>query len=356
MCRFYYVIFLTLLVSALGYADQVVLKNGDRLTGSITRSDTDDLTLKTDYADEVIIQWSAIQEINSSQSLHLTTQDGKTIAGPITSSDGQLVIATSGGKLEIPKDQITGLRNDEEQAAYEQSLHPPVTKGWAGGTTVGFALTHGNSETKNLNLAFNADRKTLHDDTIAYMNTVYATNDAPGAFPSVTANTIQAGARYAHDLKKPLFAFGTADFQTDQLQTLDLRSVFGGGLGVHVISTANTTLDLIAGLNYTREKYGSGGLTPGTGFTRNFPALIIGEEFMHRIGDSTVLTEKAYVFPNLDPVGDYRVTLNVGSTTKLSKWLAWQNAFGDIYVTNPPSAKKRTDLLLTTGLNLTFMR
>ena len=36
------------------------------------------------------------------------------------------------------------------------------------------------------------------------------------------------------------------------------------------------------------------------------------------------------------------------------KWLAWQDAFGDIYVTNPPFAKKKTDLLLTTGLNVTF--
>ena len=44
-------------------------------------------------------------------------------------------------------------------------------------------------------------------------------------------------------------------FQTDALQTLDLRSVFGGGLGLHAIKNDRTTLDLLGGINYTREKY-----------------------------------------------------------------------------------------------------
>ena len=49
---------------------------------------------------------------------------------------------------------------------------------------MGFALTRGNSETSNLAIAFTADRKTLHDHLGLYTNSVYATNDAPGAIPS----------------------------------------------------------------------------------------------------------------------------------------------------------------------------
>jgi L-aminopeptidase/D-esterase-like protein len=30
------------------------------------------------------------------------------------------------------------------------------------------------------------------------------------------------------------------------------------------------------------------------------------------------------------------------------------NAFGDIYVTNPPAGSKQNDILLTTGLNISF--
>ena len=165
---------------------------------------------------------------------------------------------------------------------------------------------------------------------------------------SVTANTTQGGARYAHNLTTRLFGYWSADFQTDALQGLNLRSVLGGGLGLHVINTNVTTLDLLGGLNYTRESY--------TTLSRNFAAVTLGEELMQKLGVSTVLNEKLYFFPNLNQTGEYRATFNLGTVTKLSKWLGWQNAFGDIYVTNPPAGKKQNDILLTTGLNVSFTR
>jgi len=37
------------------FADQVILKNGDRLSGTIVKSDDKNLVLKADYAGEVTI-------------------------------------------------------------------------------------------------------------------------------------------------------------------------------------------------------------------------------------------------------------------------------------------------------------
>jgi putative salt-induced outer membrane protein YdiY len=175
---------------------------------------------------------------------------------------------------------------------------------------------------------------------------VYATNDAPGAVPATTANAIQGGIRYDHDLTKRLFAFVGADFQTDDLQALNLRSVLGGGLGYHAIKNDRTTLDFLGGANYTHENYVT--------FNRSFAALSLGEEFTHKLGMSTLITQKFYMFPNLDDLGQYRGTFNLGTVTKFNKWFGWQNAFGDIYVTNPPAGKKQNDIIFTTGLNVTL--
>lgn len=41
-------------------ADEVTLKNGDRLTGTIIKSDAKTLDIKTEFAGVVTIQWSAI--------------------------------------------------------------------------------------------------------------------------------------------------------------------------------------------------------------------------------------------------------------------------------------------------------
>jgi hypothetical protein len=222
------------------FADQIVLTNGDRLTGTITKSDDKTLVIKTEFAGDVTVQWPAVREIHSMQALHLVTRGEKTLVGTVTTSDGNLAVGTAtSGTVNVAKADVAALRNDEEQAAYEKSLHPTLLHGWAGGANVGFALTRGNSETKNLALAFTADRKTQHDEITMYANTVYASNDAAGAVPSVTANTTQGGARYAHNLTTRLFGYGSADFQTDALQGLNLRSVLGGGLGLHVINTCH---------------------------------------------------------------------------------------------------------------------
>lgn len=52
-------------------ADDVVLKNGDRLTGHIIRCDGKELTLHSEFAGEVTIQWSGIQHMSSDQPLHV---------------------------------------------------------------------------------------------------------------------------------------------------------------------------------------------------------------------------------------------------------------------------------------------
>jgi putative salt-induced outer membrane protein YdiY len=329
------------------WADQVTMNNGDRLSGTIIKSDGTTLVLKTAYAGDVKLDWSGVQSMRSTQPLHIVLKSGQTLVGPVTSSDGNLQVATSSGApAEAPKSQIESLRGESEQAAYEKTLHPGLLEEWKGGATVSFALTRGNSQTKNLALAFTADRETSHDKLGLYANSVYATNDAPGAVPSTTANAIQAGVRYDHDITKRLFAFLTADFQTDDLQGLNLRSVPGAGLGLHVIKTPATTLDLLAGLNYTRENY--------TAFTRNSAAASFGEELTHKLHSSTVITQSFNFYPNLSDWGEYRGTFNFGTVTKINKWLGWQNAFGDIYVTNPPVGKKKNDLVLTTGLNFSF--
>ena len=276
-------------------ADQVVLKNGDRLSGNILKSDSKSLVIKTDFAGEVTIDWPAITEIHSSQALHVDVKDGKSSAGTVTATDGTVAVATASGTVTIAKDAVVDIRNLTEQAAYERSQHPKLTQGWTGGANMGFALTAGNSETKNLALAFTADRKSAADHLALYANSVYATTGTPGQPIGTTANSIQSGARYERNISARLFGFVSSDFQTDALQSLDLRSVFGIGLGYHAIKNERTTLDFLGGANYTRENY--------TTLQRNLAALTLGEELTRKLGGTTMLTQKLYFFPDLNEAG-----------------------------------------------------
>lgn len=347
---------LSFLLAATALADQVTLKNGDRLTGTISKSDGKQLVIKTDYAGDVTVKFDAIEGITSAGDLNVFMKDGKTAVGPVTTSGDNVVVATrTAGTVEAPKASITMLRSPAEQAAYEKSLHPGLAEGWNGGLNLGFALTRGNSASKNLNIAFNAARKGFKDKLILYSNAIYATNDQEGAVPSTTANAIGGGARYDRDIAHRTFSFVNGDFYHDELQNLDLRTIVGGGLGLHAIKSDTTTLDLLAGANFTHESY-SVPLNPDfpDDKSRSLGALTLGDEFMHKLGKNTVFTQNLYFYPDLTNTGEYRGTFNIGTVTKINKWLGWQNSFTDVYVSTVPGDKKKNDLLLSTGLNFSF--
>ncbi len=345
-------------LSSFLFADQITLKNGDRLTGTVVKSDGKTLVLHTDAASDVTIQFADIQDMKTDQELHVSLKNGKTVVGSVTTADGKLEIATkTSGTVEASKDDVTLIRNDAEQQAYDESLHPGLTHGWNGGANVGFSVARGNSQTENLALAFNAVHPTLNDKITLYASSIDTTNNL--ATPSTVANLNQGGFRYDHNVDTRLFVFGAADFMSNALQFLDLRQVYSGGFGFHAIKSDATTLDFLGGVNYTHETYSNGTLiSPGVytsyGVTNRFVALTLGEELNQKLGKSTVVTQNFTFYPDLQQTGEYRGTFNLGTVTKISKWFGWQNQFGDIYVSNPPIGAKKNDLILTTGLNISF--
>jgi putative salt-induced outer membrane protein YdiY len=343
------------------FADRVTLKNGDRFTGTVVKSDGKTLVLHTDAAGDITIQFAAIQEIKTDQELHVSMKGGKTAVGPVSTTDGKIEIATkTGGAVEVPKDDVTLIRNDAEQTAYDKSLHPGLLHGWNGGANVGFSIARGNSQTENLALAFNAVHPTLHDKITLYASSIYTKSDTPPP-STVSANLEQGGLRYDRNINPKLFVFGAADFQANALQFLDLRGVYTGGLGYHAIASDATTLNFLGGINFTHETYSNGALIQTTppvfasyGVTNKFAALTLGEELMHKLGKSTVVTQNFYFYPNLQDTSQYRGTFSLGTVTKISKSFGWQNQFGDIYVSNPPVGAKKNDVVITTGLNYSF--
>ena len=351
---------LVLALSSAALADQVVLKNGDRLTGTVVKSDGKTLVLHTDAGGDITLKFDAIQEIKTDEQLHVTLKNKKTEVGPVTTSNGNLEIATKSGTVEAAPGDVTLIRNDAEQAAYDKTLHPGLMRGWTGGLNLGFSVARGNSETENLALAFNAVHPTLNDKITLYATSINTTNNL--ASPSTVANLDTGGFRYDHNLNPKVFVFGAADYTANALQFLDLRQVYSGGFGWHAIANDRTTLDFLGGLNYTHETYSNGTLTSvgpppvysSYGVTNRFIALTLGEELNKKLGKSTVLTQNVYFFPDLQQTGEYRFTFSVGTVTKISKWLGWQNQFSDIYVTNPPMDAKKNDVLFTTGLNIAF--
>src|SRR5512146_3288361 len=103
MLRFVSCIFIVVTIfAARVYADQITLKNGDRITGTVVKSDGKKLTVKTDAMGEITIDWSAVQAITSGDRLHIALKNGQKLEGPVTTVDGNLQVETKSGPVTAP--------------------------------------------------------------------------------------------------------------------------------------------------------------------------------------------------------------------------------------------------------------
>ena len=335
---------LLLCVGSVVNAEQISLKNGDRLTGSIVSMDGKKLVLKTTYAGEVSVDWDSVEQFTSDQPLVVTTVDKKTVTGTLKSEGPDYVVTTTQGGQTIAKSDIAMMRSLADQAAYEKSLHAGMLEGWSGGGNFGLALARGNSETTNLALGFDAKRKTEKDAWIVNAASIYSTD---AHLSTTTANSFQGLIRYDRNFTKRVFAYGVFAGGYDELQDLNYRLMPGGGLGFHAIATEKTTLDLLGGLGYTRESY-------STGLTRNLLTLTLGDEFSYKLSARTTIVQNLYYLPSLNDTSNYRITGNFGIATKLNGWMTANLLFNDRYNSQPVLGNKKNDVLFTTGLGFTF--
>jgi hypothetical protein len=334
-----------LLFCATAFGDQVVLTNGDRITGVIKKFDDQKLFLSTEYSGDITIKWSAINKVIGDQPLHVERADHEVVTGDAIVSYGpELTVQTASAPVTVESNDIKAIRSDSEEQKYEKQLHPKLTQAWLGGGNFGIALARGNSETTNFSLGFNAARKTLEDKLTIYANSVYSTD---GATDSTTANDIRGGLRYDRDISRRWFGFVSGDFETDAIQSLNLRSVGGSGVGFHAINSKAESLDLLAGGAYTREDY-------DTGLSNDLSSADIGVQYSKSLAHGTTITQKAFFLPYLNDLGEYRSTFDLGMATKINKLLTWQVNFNDRYVSNPLIGTRQNDLLLTTGVGVTF--
>lgn len=335
------------------FADQIILKNGDRLTGKILKKDGDNIIIQTESAGTVTVVWKAVEKIVSEEPLNVTLSDGQILKGKVDAEEAKVNIKTQTvGTVTVEKEKINFVRSAVEQAKYEEEqnrlLHPRFGDLWRGSGDVGFSLTTGNSRTRTFTAGVRAARETVRDKITVYANAISASDSTSGVTVT-SAKAVWAGARYDYNINKKWFVFAAADFEYDKPQLLDLRSVFGAGFGYRAIRNEKTQLDLFGGATYNREFYANG-------IRRNSAEVLIGDELKHKINARMNFAQRLAIYPNLSSAGKFRSLLDASLVTGINSWLGWHITVADRFNSDPVLGAKKNDLLLSTGLRVTFGR
>lgn len=333
------------------HADVVVLKNGDRLTGTAVKLEGGKLSFKTSYADVIAISWDEVSTLNTDQPLVLPNGEQILSVKAVERQPAGILVTTPSGPFTLPADSVVVLRSPADQKEYEASLHPSWARAWAGSANVSLAFSQGNSQTVTYGTGIALARPTRTDKTSVYVSTLYSRDQHASL---TTADTTTGGLRYDHNLKPSLFIFTTGDFSSNGLQDLDLRSIVGGGFGWHAVASPKSTMDVLGGLVWTHESYGTSAGSAAS--TNSFAALDLGEQFTRKVGAASRFTEQAYIYPDMKDLGQYQLSFDSTFSTRIGKLFNWQTTFSDRYTSFPPTGTKGNDMVLTTGLGITLQR
>jgi len=347
---------LALLVVSTAFADQITLKNGDRITGSIVKKDGNNLTVKSELMGDVTIPWDKITGIKTDEQLNVVLSGEPPLAAGVKENiaviNGQITLSGgTGGSRTVAPDAVVAIRDNAEEASYERLLHPTLLQLWSGTVTLGLAGTAGNATTSTFSTGMHALRTTNHDVIALYFNGVNSSATVNGVH-SGTAQSAAGGWKYDRKTGSRLEVNLFNDYEYDKFQSLDLRFVFGGGLGYRAWKSSRGALALQAGVDYDHEKFSP--LAPAVDFSRSSSEAYWGDDFNYKLNGTTIIVQGFRMFDNLSDMGAYRANFDLSGNTKLRKWLVWNVSFSDHYLSDPVAGRKRNDLLYTTGVGVTF--
>jgi putative salt-induced outer membrane protein YdiY len=281
--------------------------------------------------------------------LTVVLPDGKSVLGKVGTTENKLEVASQTAKESVALPEVSAIRNADEQKLYERLQHPGLLNLWAGHADLGVSLARGNADTTTITSALTASRVTKKDTTAVYFNQIFADGTAIDGSSAKTAQAIRGGWAYNRDVSPRLFVNLFNDYEYDLFQDLDLRFVIGGGLGYSLIKNERTQLNVLGGADYNHEKF-------STPLIRNSAEAYWGDTLTYKFSKSTSLAQSFRMFNNLTDLGTYRINFDLGTVTNLNKWLSWQLTVSDRYLSDPVSGNKPNDVLLTTGIRVTFAR
>ncbi len=343
--------YLLLVLVSVASADQITMKNGDRISGSVIKTDGKNLMFKSEYAGPIALPWEAIVSVTSSEPVYLGLKNGQVVNGILAlSADKAEVETKEAGKLSINRADVEFLRSKAEQTAFETQIeryrHPRLVDLWAGFVDLGVSQARGNSSTSSITTTANATRVTPRDTIGVNFTSIYASNKTTGT-SLVTANAIRGGVKYELNITPTVFAFASTDLEYDEFQGLDLRFAPAGGGGAHLWKTPKRSFDVMGGISLNREFF-------ATGLKRTSTEALLGQEFIYKFTERTSFREKLVFFPNMSNTGNYRLNFDTSLVTAIRRWLGFQVTVSDRYLSNPILGRKKNDTLFTTGFRLTF--
>jgi putative salt-induced outer membrane protein YdiY len=230
------------LISGNSLADEVRLKNGDKLTGQVVRMEADKLILKTTYAGEIIITWQEVTAVRTDASVKVVLKDETALEGNTEAvEDGKMKLDT--GKLEAPA---------TFSLADVKAINPEPVKTVKITTRANASVTSERGNTTSDNYYFDGEFAARTKKNRYKISGELTQEKADGI--TTSRNWLVYG-NYSHFLNEKWYLYADTLSEHDEFKDLNLRSTLGAGAGYQFFETPLLNLSVSAGLSMVDENF-----------------------------------------------------------------------------------------------------
>jgi len=316
------------------FADEVVLTDGDRITGKIVEMTDGTLQVETAYAGAVSIKWDAVAQVSSDEPVKVKLATGETIEGTLRPGAAGALVAKSaavGETQSIPLKNVTSLNA------------PPVPPAkWSGYVDIGSTYRTGNVEALNGRARLSMVRETKQDRMSAGAAWNYEESENV-----LTARNASAQLKYDYFPWERVYVYGATALETDEFKDLNLRTKLGVGMGRKFIVEPKRTLEGEAGVTYINDDY-------ETATDEDSIALRLFGKYTHVLLDDLDFMQSLEVLPSVEDLEDVLlVSVTEFSTTLSARWSAVLTLL-DEYDNTPSPGFKRNDFASILSLRYSF--
>lgn len=225
----------------IGSADEIRMKNGDRISGEVITLKDDTVTFKTSYAGTLTIKWGEIEKLNTDVPVCVGLKDKTLVNAKI--GDGQ------DGKLTLDMTDLSqALEVNISDVAVINPGPPPPAVAISGHVDVGFSKADGNTETQSLS---SDGEFVARSDTNRF--TLMWIHLQSKVAESRTADNTTGSMKYDHFFYKKWYALANLTLAQDAFKDLNFRTDMGLGVGHQVWESTRRNLSFELGLSYANE-------------------------------------------------------------------------------------------------------
>lgn len=322
---------LTIIVMAFGCleveAAEFHLRDGSIIVGSIVNLvDGEDLVVDTAYMDEVTIEWDAIEEIRGTQAVDVVTFDNRRFVGTVEVDESNLRISGEDNVQVAPEDVFS---IDEVSETFWDGIDAY--------TDLGMNVVRGNNQVTQLN--FGAG---LSYDGRDFETSVDASQIINEQLEAGDTRRTTLAASYSHTLTARWQAAGLYQFESDEQQGLDGRSLLAGYIGNRLINNRRQRFEIYGGAAINSERF------EGLSRSESLEGLL---GFAYRLRWIADVDMSLTFFPNLEQGDRLRSQFDGTLSFDLLSQLDFKATVFNRYDSAPPAGNEKTDTGITLGLS-----